>query len=563
MIMRQLLLTLVAIVLLIAGQVRAREPVADFGLMLNEDGDAIFIAGPDPDPAVSAQKLEALLDDLKGRPVRTLVYNIACGSDILHYPSKAGSTWGWRTCAREKAKPWDTYLPGLRAATAAGFDSVRVAATWSKRNGLLFVPSYRMNDSHYCNNPQDNVLTGRFWVENQPRVTLGASPVAGIENLKDLLNFTHPAVRAYRLSIIREAAERYADVMDGFQLDFMRQPALFPAGEVTSQQAALVTELVADVRKELDELGAKAGRRIPLMVRVPATLMHCRKARIDVPAWIRRGLVDVVTPSQAMTLAHDMPVDEFVQLAKPVGVKVYPALLDRTQFAWPFVGSPTAESYAGTVSWDTAGQLARGTAANYRAMGADGIELYNFNVPLSAPSIETVLAAADADPAARGERVYAVTSRYMSDQLDLYDRPRALPARLCPGRPVMLRLYVGEDVAKAKAPPLTCALRIGIWLGGKPAESLGAMTVKLNGKAVLSGSPVERFTAVAGKQTRTSKHVPPPVEGYVQIPLDGAAMRSNLKKGWNEIFIEAATADAQTKYTLCEVAVGVLPAGAP
>src|SRR5688500_1494870 len=271
--MRHLLLTSVAALLLPTLAI-AREPVSDFGLMLNEDGDAIFIAGPDPDPKVSTKKLEAVLDDLKGQPVRTLVYNIACGSDILHYPTEAGSTWGWRTSAGEKAKPWDTYLPGLRAATAAGFDSVRVAATWSKRNGLLFVPSYRMNDSHYCNNPQDNVLTGRFWVENQPRFTLGVSPVPEMGNLGDLLDFSHAEVRAYRLSIIREAADRYADVMDGFQLDFMRQPVLFPGGAVTSAQAALVTELVADVHKHLDDVGRKAGRHIPLMVRVPATLAH-------------------------------------------------------------------------------------------------------------------------------------------------------------------------------------------------------------------------------------------------------------------------------------------------
>ena len=83
------------------------------------------------------------------------------------------------------------------------------------------------------------------------------------------------------------------------------------------------------------------------------------------------------------------------------------------------------------------------------------------------------------------------------------------------------------------------------------------MNAKLNGKSLLVGSPTERFTAVTGKQTRASKHVPPPVQGYLQIPIDRTAARE-IKKGWNEVVIEAAPTDAETKYTLCEVAIGVL-----
>ena len=80
---------------------------------------------------------------------------------------------------------------------------------------------------------------------------------------------------------------------------------------------------------------------------MPPSLRNCRWAGLEVESWIERRLVDVVSPAQLMTLAHDMPVDEFVKLAKPVGCKVYPSLYPRTGYHWDLVREPSADHYAG------------------------------------------------------------------------------------------------------------------------------------------------------------------------------------------------------------------------
>lgn len=533
-----------------------RHAVPDFGLMLNEDGNIIFAAA-DPDPQVVGRNLERTLDALKTTPVRTLVYNIACGSDILDYPTKVGNTWGWRVSGDEKTELWRTRLAKLRPAARAGLDSLRVAGQWARSNGLLFVPSYRVNDAHYCHDPHENMHTGRFWVENHERMTLKRSPVPGRDIFKDLLDFSHPEVRAYRLAIMFEAAERYADVMDGFQLDFMRHPALFPDA-ATAEQTELITEMVAKLRRHLDELGQRHGRWYPLMVRVPPTLKHSRRVGLDVKVWVERRLVDVVTPSQAITLSHDMPVDEFVAIARPVGAKVYPALLDRTQFAWPFVASPTSDTYSGAVGSETPGPLARGAVVNLRAMGADGFELYNYNLPLEKQpgAMEAAVAASQPSPA-RGDRVYAVTPRYHLDHTDTYEPPKQVPSELRAGAPLRLRLYIGEDLGGASASgPIRCALRLGIGPGGRDLQRLGTMIISLNGLPLHDGPVGERFTAVTGKQTQASSNAPPPVIAYLQLPINQPAL---VRQGWNEITIEMRPAEPKAKCTVVEAALGVLP----
>lgn len=532
----------------------APRSVPDFGLMLNEDSDLVLPAA-DPDPTIMTRNIEQALDALKQTPAKTLIFTIGCGSDILYYPTKVGSTWGWRTTSGDQKAPWDKYLPNLRAAAQANFDSVQVAADWSHKNGLKFIPTYRMNDAHFIADPQNSVLTGRFWIENGQRFRFGTSPIPEIEAYKELLDFSHPEVRAHRLAILLEAAERYAPVMDGFQLDFMRNPILFP-NDTAERQAPLITQMLVEVRQRLDELGARNGRFYPLIVRMPPTLDLCRRSGLDVPQWLKQKLVNILIPSPGMTLYNDLPVDQFVNLARPAGVGVYVAMLDRTQFAWPFVAHPEPSSYSGTVDWVPDGPLCRGAVINARSMGAAGFELYNYNLPLSDNGKALAAAASEANPI-QGARVYAVTPRYFLDQTVLFGPPKQLPVRLKPNKPVTLTLYVGENLQRSAAgKSLDCALRLGVWLNNQPGESLGKLMVRLNGKILHDGPVTGHYTPVTGKQTRTSKHVPPPVQGYFQIPITDLSV---VRKGENQITLTAQATDPQVKYTLCEVHLGVLP----
>lgn len=541
----------------IFAQQQARN-LPDFGLMLNEDGNIIFKLA-DPDPKVCRERLTKALDVMKGTPVKTLVYNAACGSDIMDYPTKAGNMWGWRVAGEEAKEPWKTRIGNLRPAAAAGMDNLRTAADWAKGNGLLFVPSFRVNDAHFAHDPHNNVHTGKFWVENHERVTLKKSPVPGRDLFNEILDFSHPEVRAYRMGIIREIIDRYADIMDGFQLDFMRHPAYFPDA-ATPEQAALITDMMVEIRQQLDELGRKHGRDYALMVRVPPTLKHSRRVGLDVETWLKRRLVDIVTPAPAITLSHDLPTDEFVALAAPVGAKVYPTLCDRTQYTWPFVAAPTAETYSGNgAKWDdfALGTLVRGAVVNHRAMGAAGFELYNYNLPLSADAMEAARAASEENPA-QGTRVYAITPQFNLDYTDTYEPPKQIAATLQPRQPLTLKLYVGEQLSSGSA--AKAALRLGLALGKQEPASLSAVKVSLNGKPLHTGPLSNHYTAITSKPPKKAADVrtaPPAASGYLQLPIADVSI---VKQGWNEITVQVDSAgDAAGKIVVSEAVLGVMP----
>ena len=125
-------------------------PTPNLGLLQNLDGDLSF-TGATPEQSLS--KLRKLIDELHQGPVKTLMHSIGAGSDILYYQTKIASTWGWRKTKYDSQAAWKTRIEQCRLATEAGLDAPRIAGTRAKELGMLFFPSYRMNDSHYCSDP--------------------------------------------------------------------------------------------------------------------------------------------------------------------------------------------------------------------------------------------------------------------------------------------------------------------------------------------------------------------------------------------------------------------------
>ncbi|MBL9200781.1 MAG: hypothetical protein JNL39_09760, partial [Opitutaceae bacterium] len=283
-------------------------------ILQNLDGDLSFTGDT---PAESRSNLERLIDEVAAGPATTLMWSVGAGSDVLYYPTRVASTWGWRRTKYHDDPRWSTRIERCRVALEAGLDAPRIAGERARLRGLRFVPSYRMNDSHYCSDPLNYPLTGRFWMEHQD-ATIGVSPVAGYDAYRHLLDFSRPEVRAYRLGVILEVIGRYADLMDGLELDFNRFQIFFPPG-TAADHAHLITDMLVQVRARLDEVAARQGRPLPLVVRVPPTLKNCTWSGLAVEEWLGRRLIQTIIPAQTMTLAHDMPVDEFVRLARPAG----------------------------------------------------------------------------------------------------------------------------------------------------------------------------------------------------------------------------------------------------
>lgn len=518
----------------------------DFGLTLNEDGDVVMVHSLAPDPAAVEVMLRGNLDSLLDTPIRTLVFNIACGSDVMHYPTNVGSRWGWRHVAKEKIEPWATYLPAMRELTAAGLDSVRIAGEWCQDNDRLFVPSYRINDSHYANQPAENPLTGHFYAENSD-LEIGESPVPGDTSFARLLNFEHEAVRRYRLGVMLEVIDRYGDLMDGFQIDFMRQPILFPAGH-DEAGAELVTEMLREVRAALDTAEVEYGRSMALIVRVPPSLEGCAWSGLDVATWVGESLVDVVIPAAGMTLNHDIDYAAFAQLEtseKPpaIGASVFP----RTQFTWPMFEGPDAESYEGTGERKVTLAQLRGAVNNALAAGVEMIEVYNVDMPLDESGKAFVQALAKP---MEGDRIYAVTPAYYLDHTDTYEPRKQIPLMLEGNQPADIYLTVGETGLEGHrpAPRLRLGLR-GVEIGRQN------LRLQLNGDDVFMGILNESVCMpVTGKRSRPSGLHPDVPQVYFQVPLPEDA---SLKSGLNTLKITFVADDQRALLEIVEVQLGL------
>ena len=500
------------ILLALSSWLGAAEPLQ---IMQNLDGDLSFVGDT---PQESQQKLEQLVDTIAKGPAKTLMWSIGAGSDILYYQTQMASTWGWRRTKYNDDPKWKKRIERCQKATEAGLDAPRIVGERARERQLRFFPSYRMNDAHYCSDPLEYPLTGRFWMEHQD-ATIGASPVPGAELYQHLLNYAREDVRAYRLGVILEAMNRYADVMDGFELDFNRFQIFFPPG-TAAENAHHITDLLTKTRERLNAISAEQKRPLKLIVRVPPALKNCTWAGLDIPAWVRLRLVDAIIPAQVMTLSHDMPIHEFVALAKPAGIEVIGSLYGRAGYHWPFSAEHNAAAYAKEVSRTPGAAQFLGAALNQRHLGASGHQIYNYILHAN-PDVCTALTTQ------QGLRRYQVTTAYFHDKTDTYEYRKQLPAPLKTGEETTLRVLVGEDPSRS-----TVQLRLGLH-GANQAYDAVTLSVRINGKPLPTPTP-----PVVTKGPRHGIAPSPATEAYAQWPVPVTM----LNEGWNTVGVSVTAA---------------------
>lgn len=538
-------LTAIMVILFLFSSTASSAELPDFGLMLNDDGDLSFTS---MDPDIAVGNLEAMIDSLAGTPVKTLAYSVGAGSDVLYYPTKVASVWGWRKTRYDEDERWAPRIAMIKAGMAAGIDPIRVAGERAKKLGLYFVPSYRMNDNHFMSDPFEYPLTGEFWMQHHERLTLGESPIKSSADYGKLFDFSHAEVREYRLRVLFEVIERYQDIMDGIELDFNRVQVLLPAGK-GPERGHLITSMLARVRERLDQVSQETGRPLGLFVRVPPTLENCRWAGLLVEQWLDRELVDVLIPSQLMTLAHDMPIDEFAALAEPAGCKVYPSIYPRTSWMWPFSAEPAAGSYAEPAGRLASPALVRGAASNYWHMGAAGFQLYNFNLPPSDVDYRIYRDLARPESLSRTDKLFAITPAYYLDHEDTYQYRKQIPVTLEPDKPVELDLIVGDDLAGQTLTPGYCGVRLGL----RDAIPEHELTVQING-ATLHNGPVEpMLVATTGRAPGRGGAHPDPPTTYVRVPVP---QLGKVRQGTNTLRITLSAAEADVQ--LVEAQLGAL-----
>ena len=239
-----------------------------------------------------------------------------------------------------------------------GIMPLQVLMDQARKHGMGFLAGFRMNDSHGA--PDQ----GAMFLHKNPQWKIKEMPPGAAFVPGNRMDFTFDGVRDYLYSVMEEVVNRFE--VDGLELVF-REGLYFPAPggdrSIARERQPIMTGLIKRVREMLNS----RGRRLLLGVRVPQTLEECRNVGIDVPTWIADGLIDYVSPQDAMFSDFNVKYEEFSNLTKDSDCLLYPGVLpycsglDRT-------GPPF-------------------TLENYRALvhtlckeGADGICLYNFQM---------------------------------------------------------------------------------------------------------------------------------------------------------------------------------------
>ena len=142
-------------------------------------------------------------------------------------------------------------------------------------------------------------------------------------------DYTHPEVRQHRLDYIAKTAARHD--FDGYELDFNRMGIHFPMGQ-GRQKAHLMTGMMRKIRERLNAIGDERGRPYTLAVHVMDSLETNLEIGLDVEAWAREGLVDVLLVGLGY-MPDQLAIGQWVQLAGETGVQVYPSINPNTMRA--------------------------------------------------------------------------------------------------------------------------------------------------------------------------------------------------------------------------------------
>jgi len=306
------------------------------GLWLDSDGSNLFI--DDPETWASA-------DEFVRETVQT------CAPEVGTYLmcSNAGQCYFPTQVSRMRP---DT----RRLGEALGEDDLfgRVL-TGLKATGRDVLITMRMNDVH---NPTDasrqNITPLR---EQHPDLIVAPDEAAAGTGgwMAYCLDYTQEPVQRFQLALLEEIAHRYADVIDGVQLDWMRFPRHLPGPEPWAHRDAL-TGFVREARRVV----SKAGGHLRLGARVPPTIDGCHATGMDLPTWTREPGLDWLTLCPFLTTNW---------------------AIDFTAFrGW--IGEPCPTLVGGfDFAFDTTyhhPESLRGVAAAMHDRGADGVYLFNF-----------------------------------------------------------------------------------------------------------------------------------------------------------------------------------------
>ncbi len=256
-----------------------------------------------------AEAIERLFRPYAGSAWTSGCYGV-CGADCVDYPTEVGNINGQDAWDAEEG-----YLGSYDVVTrmmAQGLDPLQVAIDSAHGAGLALIVYLRVQ-LWTCEPPLDHQFRSRFYAAHPEYCCVEADGVADHSKL----SVAFPEVRGQLNGIMRESLERGADGVSlcfarGFPLVRYEQPVLDryreryggDARELDDRDerlravwAEITTEWIREIRELLDGFGpSERYERRKLALIAGPDMEWCLGYGIDVGAWGRAGLVDVVAP---------------------------------------------------------------------------------------------------------------------------------------------------------------------------------------------------------------------------------------------------------------------------
>jgi len=371
-----------ALVLVFALPLAAADaPARPHRLLIDHDGHLLF-------STLTTDYRADVDEEVRELPANVTTFLLCCGAGRMYFPTKVGLV--------------DPHLKQLMAEHAKGNDPFGYFLARLKASGRETFVEFRMNDVH---NPTAEDEWNLPLVRKQHPDAI-ARPEAAARNDPEWLNwsldFSRPEPAAYVTAMLHEVVEKYAPVMDGLQLDWMRFPRhLSGVGDEVWAKRGHLTRIVEMARELTKAHGLK------LAVRVPSTPRGCRVLGLDVADWVKRGLVDFVTVSEFLDTDYTMPIGEFRAMFGPQ-MPIYASM--EIEHGWQF---HCPESL-------------RANATGLYDCGADGISLFNFvgRYPFGAVPYDWLAGLESPATAARKPLLFSVPQMKYRKEMD---QPALLP----------------------------------------------------------------------------------------------------------------------------------------
>ena len=440
-------------------------------IIFNDDTHELALEDANTPEGFLAHRIAPLAETQVG----TISWSVLCGQfDAPAYDSKVQPIYGDAQGA--PVKYWHRVTENIKTLTREYRCPLHLVCDFSHGHDMEAFASVRMNDVH-DSFMDANAMT--IWKRTHPEFMVNIrGTLPEFELYTTAQDFSHEAVRQRKLEIIEEICQRY-DV-DGFELDYIRHPVLFSRrmhGEpCTADEIDIVTSMMEKIRSLTDAAAKRRGRPLLIAVRVPDTFTTSLDNGMDASVWLGRDLIDILIVGGGYA-PWSLPVETWVEEAKPYGVPVYPCV------------NLGKESLP----------LVRGLASNWYRAGARGLYFWNLGTPFEFMTGDELIEArhrcyacvhevGDADMSVGKDKLFSVDSA-TGGILPYYahlSAPRLLPIEskrgaLRTGVIGRLPLIVGDDVGSH--PPTRATLNLEF---DDPSWK-DALLIRLNGEELTNG----------------------------------------------------------------------------